>query len=74
MSAIELSSAVRRQAAEIQPRHPHREIAELLATAMLRLRASRQAAIKHDPREVCLAFTGDQSVHTNPSDIEGVRN
>ncbi len=74
MSAIESSSTARRPAAEILPRHPHREIAELLATAMLRARAVRHESGYGYPSEVCLGFTGDQRVHTNPSDTEGVRN
>lgn len=74
MSAIESSSAARRPVAEILPRHPHREIAELLAAAMLRARAVQHESGVGHPSEVCLGFTGDQRVHTNPSDTEGVRN
>lgn len=74
MSAIESSSAARRPAAEIQPRHPYREVAELLAAAVLRARAVRHESGIDHPSEVCLGFTGDQRVHTNPSDTEGVRN
>lgn len=74
MSAIESPSAARRPAAEILPRHPHREIAELLATAMLRIRAGRHEPGVSNPSEVGLGFTGHQRVHTNPSDTEGVRN
>lgn len=74
MSVVESSSATRRSTAKILPRHPHREIAELLATAMLRMRAGRHEPGVSDPSEVCLGFTGDQRVHTNPSDTEGVRN
>ncbi len=74
MSAIELSSAARRPTAEVQPRHPHREIPELLATAILRMRAIQHEPGIRDPREVSLGFTGHQRVNTNPSDTEGVRN
>ncbi|MDO3530812.1 hypothetical protein Q3O93_02640 [Ralstonia pseudosolanacearum] len=74
MPAIESPSAARRPAAEILPRHPHREIAELLATAMLRMRAGRHDSSMIDLSEVGLGFTGHQRVHTNPSDTEGVRN
>ncbi len=59
---------------EVQHRHPHREIAELLATAILRLRTGRTNTIVCDPRDVSLGFTGHQRVNTNPSDTEGVRN
>lgn len=74
MSAIESPSAARRSAAEILPRHPHREIAELLAMAILRMRAGRHEPSVSDLSEVGLGFTGHQRVHTNPSDTEGVRN
>lgn len=74
MSEIESPSVARKTTRETQPRHPHREIAELLATAILRLRAGRNNTIVSDPREVSLDFTGHQRVNTNPSDTEGVRN
>lgn len=74
MSAIEsFSTAARRSTAETLPRHPHREIAELLATALLRAHTARHASGDCDPSEVGLGFTGYQRVHTNPSDTEGVR-
>jgi hypothetical protein len=73
MSAIESPSTARRSTAKIQPRHPHLEIAELLATALLRMRAGRPGSDTYHSREVGLALTGSQSVHTNPSDMEGVR-
>lgn len=74
MSAIKLLSAARCPAAEILPRHPHREIAELLAAAVLRARAVQHESGVNHPSEVFLGFTGNQRVHTNPSDTEGVRN
>jgi hypothetical protein len=74
MSEIESPSAASRSANEVQPRHPHREIAELMATAILRMRATQHEPGIRDPREVSLGFTGQQSVNTNPSDSEGVRN
>jgi hypothetical protein len=74
MPEIESPSSARRSTGETQPRHPHREIAELLATAILRARAGRNNTTACDPREVSLDFTGHQRVNTNPSDIEGVRN
>lgn len=74
MSEIESPPISRRSTGEVQPRHPHREIAELLATAILRMRVARHAPSIRDPREVSLGFTGHQRVNTNPSDTEGVRN
>ena len=74
MSEIESPSIARRAVGEVQPRHPHREIAELLATAILRMRATQHESGIRDPREVSLGFTGHQRVNTNPSDTEGVRN
>ena len=74
MSEIESPSIARRSTGEVQPRHPHREIAELLATAILRMRVAQYEPGIRDPREVSLGFTGHQRVNTNPSDKEGVRN
>jgi hypothetical protein len=67
MSKIESPSTPRRPVVKTQPRHPHREIAELLATAILRLRANPHDFPHQESSMVCLAITGDQSVHTNPS-------
>lgn len=59
------------------PRHPQREIAELLATAIVRARVKGVVAPEatHEGRDsaVCLAITAGQSVHVNPSYQEGVR-
>lgn len=73
MSAIESSCTTRRPNTEILPRHPQQEIAELLAAAVLRARTTRHEVGIDCPSDVCLAYTADQSVHTNPSDTEGVR-
>jgi len=60
-----------------RPRHPHQEIADLLAVALLRLRAKDSAcdysttACAKDA--VGLGFTGHQRVNTNPYQQEGVR-
>ena len=74
MLGIESPSSARRSMCEAQPRHAHREIAELLAMAILRMRAGGHGQGICDPREVSLGFTGHQRVNTNPSDTEGVRN
>ena len=74
MSAVKSSSSSRRSTAEILPRHSYQEVAELLATAMLRMRAGRFVPGVDAPSEVCLGFAGNQRVHTNPSDTEGVWN
>ncbi len=67
MSKLESPSSARRSTGETQPRHPHREIAELLTTAILRMRANLHDFPHQESSMVCLAITGDQSVHTNPS-------
>jgi hypothetical protein len=59
-----------------RPRHPHQEIAELLAVAILRLRA-KESACNHlttlDTKdEVDLGFPAHQRVNTNPYQQEGV--
>lgn len=77
MPEIEISSTSRRVAADSRPRHPYREIADLLATAIIRARikagTALEATVEHADSEVCLGFTANQSVHTNPSYAEGVR-
>lgn len=54
------------------PRHPHQEIAGILAVAFLRL---RQQTLSADFNEsaVDLGFGGHQRVHANPSQPKGVR-
>lgn len=60
-----------------RPRHPHQEIADLLAVALLRLRAKE--SVCDDSTTECvkdavgLGFTGHQRVNTNPYQQEGVR-
>ena len=56
MSDIESPSVARDAMGEVLPRHPHREIAELLALAIRRMHAGGHAPSLRDPREVCLAF------------------
>ena len=60
-----------------RPRHPHQEIADLLAVALLRLRAKDSAcddSTTADTKDaVGLGFTGHQRVNTNPYQPEGVR-
>ena len=77
MPELEISSTSRWQRDESRPRHPYREIADLLATAITRARiktfSAPEATTQHADSEVCLGFTANQSVHTNPSYSEGVR-
>lgn len=58
-------------------RTPPFEIADLLATALLRLRSSGKAVSQTDisleEGAVPLGFTGHQSVHHNPSEPFGER-
>ena len=51
----------------IQPRQAHREIAELLATAIARSRLKGQVDAVSIQSEVSLGFSGNQRVNTNPS-------
>ena len=77
MSNVELPLLPHRLTREIQPRHPHREIAELLAAGILRARqngtwAGDLTPISHSS-EVCRGFNAEQSVNANPSYTERVR-
>jgi hypothetical protein len=73
MSELESSSTARRMTREIQPRQPHREIAEILAAAIVRMREKNCQDFSDTNSEVCLGFTGTQRVNTNPSYTEGVQ-
>lgn len=73
MSEIESLSAVRRTLDDVRARHPHREIAELLATAIVRARRKNFPLLATSESESRLGFSGDQRVNTNPSHTEGVR-
>ena len=76
MPEIEIPSTSRRARQESSPRHPHREIADLLATAITRARIKTRTASEategRADSEVFLGFSAHQSVHTNPSYAEGV--
>lgn len=54
------------------PRHPHQEIADLLASAFLRLRQEASSAASNEST-VDLGFGAQQRVHANPSQPKGVR-
>lgn len=73
MSDLESLSAARRSPDDVLPRHAHREIAELLAAAILRMRASNQSDAPNPESEVSLGFPGDQRVNANPVYTQGVR-
>ncbi len=53
-------------------RHPQREIADLLATAIQRMPADPPVFGGSGSSAVCLAISADQSVHVNPSYRKGV--
>ena len=60
-----------------RPRHPHQEIADLLAVALLRLR-DKDSAFGHsstsdEKDEVGLGFSAHQRVNANPDQQKGVR-
>ena len=73
MTGIESPSAARRSAADVLPRHPHREIAELLAAAILRMRARNEPEVSGRESEVSLGFPADQRLNANPVYTQGVR-
>ncbi len=73
MSNVESPLPVHRLMREIQPRHPHREIAELVAAAILRMRAKNYPDLPVTDSEVSLGFTANQRVNVNPSYTEGVQ-
>lgn len=54
------------------PRHPHQEIADLLAIAFLRVRQHTSSSTTAESA-VDLGFGGQQRVHANPSQPKGVR-
>jgi hypothetical protein len=76
MPELEIPSMSRRARTDSSPRHPHREIADFLATAITRARiktlTASEATEWRANSEVCLGFSAHQSVHTNPSYAEGV--
>lgn len=74
MSDTESPSSGRRSPQDVLPRHAHREIAELLAAAILRMRARNESHVPATDSEVSLGFTGPQRVNANPVYTQGVRN
>ena len=67
MSDAEHPSSENGSTLVIQPRQPHREIAELLATAIARSRLKGHRDVVGIQSEVSLGFSGNQRVNTNPS-------
>ena len=56
-----------------RPRHAHQEIADLLAAALLRLRARSSRDTTENSECVRLGFPGQQRVNANPDHHHGVR-
>jgi len=56
-----------------RPRHTHQEIADLLAVALLRLRACPSSHAIENSERVPLGFSGQQRVNANPDHNNGVR-
>ncbi|CAJ0899136.1 hypothetical protein [Ralstonia flatus] len=56
-----------------RPRHAHQEIADLLAGALLRLRARPSRDTTENSKCVRLGFAGQQRVNANPDHPHGVR-
>ena len=73
MSEVESPSPVRRPPDDVRARHPHREIAELLATAIVRARIGNRPDAAIVENQVCLGFIAGQSVNANPAHMEGVQ-
>jgi hypothetical protein len=77
MPSTELPSPAIAASDCVLPWHPHREIAHLLATAILR--AQKKSAIACEATQVardsqvCLGLSANQSVNANPSYKNGVR-
>ena len=67
MSDAEHPSSENGSTLVIQPRQPHREIAELLATAIARSRLKGLGDEGRIQSEVSLGFSGNQRVNKNPS-------
>lgn len=55
-----------------QPRHPQQEVVDLLAAALLRLRARHMPATATASETVGLGFTGQERVNANPAQPRGV--
>ncbi len=73
MSELESPSTLHHPATESRPRHPQREIADLLATAIARMHADPGNDEQQEVSTVSLGFTAYQRVNANPSYQEGVR-
>ena len=56
-----------------RPRHAHQDIADLLAAALLRLRAQPKRNTIENSERVRLGFCGQQRVNANPDHHHGVR-
>jgi hypothetical protein len=56
-----------------RPRHAHQEIADLLAAALLRLRARPDSHTAQNSEPVFLGFPGGQRVNANSYHHTGVR-
>jgi len=56
-----------------RPRHAEQEIADLLAAALLRLRAQPDRNTLENSERVRLGFCGQQRVNANPDHHHGVR-
>lgn len=72
MSVVEPTSDTRSSTRVVQPRQPYVEIAELIATAIVRMRNKNSIGLEATDSEVSLGFTANQRVNTNPSYTEGV--
>ena len=69
MSDVKPSSI---QSIDPQPRHPFREVAELLATAICRIHTGHASGSSLTTSTVRLDNSCHPSVHANPSQPEGI--
>jgi hypothetical protein len=54
------------------PAERHDEIAEILATGLMRLRARKSSPLSRDPGESSLDSSADQRGHARPREREGL--
>lgn len=69
MSVVEPCYVSPLQIPACQPRHQYQEVAELLATAIVRARTANTGKLVSEQSNFGLDFPGNQSVHTNPSQL-----
>lgn len=72
MSEVQLPSSASLVTRVIQPRQPYIEVAELLASSIVRARTASASHLPLRNSEVSLGFSANQRVNANPSFTQGV--